>query len=81
MWRHYWLQESSDSLVELGVCCHHALVGPMKSDCHSDDKSTFWRHVLTRDHLFVMILVYLRYSTLLMMGQGGATGNMARMIM
>jgi hypothetical protein len=29
----------------------------MKVDGHSDDKSTFWRHVLIRDHPFVMILL------------------------
>jgi hypothetical protein len=29
----------------------------MKVDGRSDDKSTFWRCVLTRDHLFVMILL------------------------
>ncbi len=46
----------------------------MKVDGCSDDKSTFWSCVLTRDPRFVMILlvhgcwrVYLRYSALLMM--------------
>jgi hypothetical protein len=58
----------------------------MKINGRSDDNSTFWRHVLTRDHPFVIILLvhgckreYLRYSAPLMMGQGGATEDVAKM--